>query len=269
LAHSFLAYLPISLTLNRGYDWNVILFGGLISILYVSLLGIMICSVNDFFDRDEDLTYKPNPFDEDNETGLVFILTLLVLSLLVSFLAAFFINFVIIIFSGLAIMLSWLYSDNTYVKRIIGFRLKSHCSTEMLSIVLGYLLIFASSLAITQVLILEAAPLLILTALDYASVTIRKDIWDVPKDYRADNKTIPVIWGLSRAFKLMDSISFASFFALAYFSIVGFLPFPCTIGVIWIPLRIILRNHDWIYYKTRLFGDINPFFLFISLGMVL
>lgn len=269
LTHSFLAYLPVSFAVTRRYDQDAILYRGVVSFFYVSLFGILNCTVNDFFDRAEDLFYKSNPFDHDTATGLAFVLILLALSLVLFLVIGSIIDLRIIVLSILAIALSWSYSDNMYMIRFVGFRLKSHYLLEIVAMVVGYVLIFVASLAINRVLIRAATPLVILVGLEFARRTIAKDIPDSRKDRRAGNVTIPVAWGRSRSTRVMDSISLGSLLVLAYFSIADLLPLPAIVAAAWIPTEIVLRNRLSLYHKLRFLLDVNPFFLLVSLGILI
>ena len=271
--HSFLTYLPISLALNTGHALDASLFRGLVSFVYVSLWAITSAATNDFFDRVEDLGFKDNPFDEyenNAKTGLACILTLQTLSLLFSFVAALALDTLIIFLSVFGSVVSWLYSDNTYAARMLGFRLKSHYPLEIFAIVFGYAMLFASTLAINRVLIVEAIPLLILVALAFCRETIRKDYAQTVKDSQAGNMTFPLFYGLGKADRIIIGLTYANLLSLGFFVALGLLPFLTILGSGWFLGEVFYRRQSYgSEHKLHLLLDLNPYFLLISVGLLL
>lgn len=274
LLHSFLAYLPFSFAVSRGYDLNDALIRGLLSLVHVSLCGITSATTNDFFDRFEDKGYKDNPFDTDEtlpKAGLAFVLSLQALTLGFAIVVGLAYDASIIFLSTVAVILSWWYSDNTYLTRLIGFRLKRHYALELGAIVLGYVMLFASSLAINRVLILEAIPIVILVALAFARETLKKDRPQIGKDLLAGNATFPVLYGLEKTNNLILLLTFANCIGLAAFSFFGFLPLMAMLGISYFPLGIAASRWYWnhkLEESLRVLLDLNPYFLLVSIGIL-
>ena len=231
--HLFLAYVPMSFAASKGYNILDILIGGTISFVHVSLWAVTSGTTNDFFDRFEDRGYKENPFNggENTRRGLELILVLTTLTICFTILVGLVIDIRIILFGLLAGLLSWWYSDNAYITRITGFRLKSHYLSELLALVFGYSLLFASSMAINRVLGFEAIPLLVVVALASARETIQKDRPQVEKDSIAGNRTVQVLYGLENADNMSSFLTYANYVALAGLSILGFLPLTAMLGL--------------------------------------
>lgn len=273
--HLFFFYLPFSYALSLGQDLMASLARGIISFIFVGLWAITSAATNDFFDRLEDVGFKENPFNTDGITekqGLTFILTLQILAYVFTIGVAITFDLKIILFATLAGIVSWFYSDNTYIPRIAGFRLKRHYALEWISIVLGYTLLFASTMAINNVLIVESTPLFILVGASFLSAAIAKDETQVVKDSQAGNMTYQILHGQNRANRLLHITIYINILALVLFSSLGYLPRATIMAVAWLAIETILPRLDQRYsFKKgiQLVRSINPYFLIISLGFLL
>ncbi|MFX0140681.1 MAG: hypothetical protein ACFFDN_43985, partial [Candidatus Hodarchaeota archaeon] len=139
IKHIHICYIPIIMAydLNLFNTYSMLLKSILlVFFIFLSLTAAGLCDA--FFDRKEDITnnmssWLINPFltqNIDDNYILKVIIIFYIFTVGYSISLSILFNNYIIIFTIISAILYWIYSDNIYAKKIIGFRLKEHYLLE-------------------------------------------------------------------------------------------------------------------------------------------
>ena len=220
--HSPLIYLPFSLALSLSSSSTPI-FRVLISSGYVLVVGLLAVMINDFFDTTEDQNRNLLRSRSSQLTvGIIGFLFLVAIGL--TLLAALSFDLSIMTYTLVALVVSWWYSDNRYLPKLLRKRLKAHYVPEVLALVIGSGAIFAVSLSINGVSVGIWLPYFVLLAIKAISMSLTKDVSQIEKDRRARNITFPVKYGKSKTFLLLEGLSYTKLLSLGLFISLGLVP---------------------------------------------
>lgn len=279
--HIHFFYLPLLVLLSRGIvDPYLPLLKLLLSSIFIMLSISAAGSCDAFFDRNEDLlcgmsVWMRNPYlakeisDSDILRGTI---TLYVQSIVFSFVLACWLNPNILLFAAISAMLSWIYSDNLFAKRIIRFRLKDHYILEVLGLGIGYFFLFLACWLIFLPFMGYTLPIGFLVSTQNIARIVEKDIVQMPKDDLAGNRTFPVVYGVNKSRHLLASLQFLSYCLVIGFVICGYLPKNCLFVLI-TSLAYILRPLNLRSNRIGLVASylkyLNPFFLVLGVGILI
>ena len=279
--HIHFFYLPLLVSINTGAtDPYLVLLKSLLSTIFIILCVSAAGSCDAFFDRDEDLlcdmsVWLRNPYivTEVSDSAILWTtMTMYVLSIAYSSVLAYWLNLNILLFATISAMLSWLYSDNLFVKRIVGFRLKDHYIPEFLGLGIGYFSLFLAGWLIFLPFTMYTLPICFLISTEKIARILEKDIVQMSKDDLAGNRTFPVVYGVNKSRYLLVSLEFLNYCLVVGFVIFGFLPKNCLFVLI-TSLMYLLRPLN---LRSTRFGFIvsyirylNPFFLVLGLGILI
>jgi 4-hydroxybenzoate polyprenyltransferase len=228
--------------------------------IYILFIGILIslfssgasCFWNHTNDLEEDAKNNKKTLISENiishNEAIIISLFLYLISIILVIYASIFLNRPIYIYFTLWVIITWWYSDNIFLKKITGIRLKTHYLGELLTYGVAYpaytmsiWLIFSDSFITGMVLSL------IFLCFGIAAVLL-KDLKDIKGDREAGLKTFGVIFPPSKLIKI--SCNFLIIYFLLIIIATNFKIFDSNSFLIMVPFLYLLKN-TFVHFRSK------------------
>ena len=235
--------------------------------VYILFLGVLIslfssgasCFWNHTNDLEEDAKNGKKTLISENiishNEALIISTFLYFISIILVIYASLFLNRPIIIYFLIWAIITWWYSDNIFLKKITGIRLKSHYLGELLTYILAYPAYTMSIWLIFSDSLIKGLILSLIFLCFGMAVVLLKDLKDIKGDREAGLKTFGVIFLPSKLIKGACIFLILYFFLLIISIQKGFFNFNSFL--ILIPFLYLIKNTYIPFHRKKWVLDIG------------
>jgi len=237
-------------------------FDDLVAFPILSLTaGVGVCLLSSFAsniwnhtnDLNEDLAQgKKNALTQkiiSYRYAVILSLILYILSLIIVYYISIKVGRPVYLFFLIWTLITWWYSDNIFLGKIFGFRLKTHYVGELITYSVAYPIYTVSIWLIYSNLNTTGLVLALAFLFFGISVVLLKDLKDISGDRQAKLKTFGVVFSPSKLFQL--SCIFLLLYYIVILNSIALNIFSRSILLIVIPFFYFMKNTFWYFTKKN------------------